>query len=261
MAVGVAIVGACGRMGSEVMRTVALQPDMKVAVAVEAPGHPLLGSSVGGAVLTAELEPALQGCDVVVDFSSCEAVPANVRAAVKAGRPFVCGVTGLDDATMAGLRDAAARVPVVYAANFSVGVAVLARLTAEAARLLGPGFDAEIVETHHRGKKDAPSGTARLLAETVRDARGGGDVRSGRDGAAGPKPAGEIGVSAVRTGDVVGEHVVVFGGAGERLELVHRTQSRAAFASGVVAAVRFVRGRTRGWFTLADVLDSGRRVP
>lgn len=257
MKVSVAVIGACGRMGGEVARTVALQPDMTVGAAIEAPGHPLLGSGIGGAILTGELEPALAGCDVVVDFSVRDVVTANVTAAAAAGKPFVCGVTGLGDAAMESLRNAARLIPVVYSANFSVGLVVLARLTTAAARLLGEGFDAEIVEIHHRAKKDAPSGTAKLLVGAIQQSRRVTTTTSGRRGICGEKPAEEVGISSVRTGDVVGEHTVVFGGVGERIELTHRVQSRAAFAAGVVAAIRFLQARKPGWFTMADVLGVG----
>jgi len=254
VAIRVAVVGAGGRMGSEVVRLVEAQTDMKVAAAVEAAAVVQSGAVVAGRRLTAELEPALTECDVAVDFSVAEAVERNAVIAVRAGRPLVCGVTGLSETAMSGLRRAAQSIPVVYAANFSVGVAALVRLAETAARLLGRGFDAEVVEVHHRGKKDAPSGTARLLAEIVMQARDGGTVRQGRDGVVGPKPEGEVGISAVRTGDVVGEHLVIFGGTGERIELSHRAQSRAAFAAGVVKAIRFAHGRSPGWFGMADVL-------
>ncbi|MEO0086063.1 MAG: 4-hydroxy-tetrahydrodipicolinate reductase [candidate division WOR-3 bacterium] len=256
MTIRVAVVGACGRMGSEVARMVALQPDMKVTAAVEARDHPRVGSSIAGAVVTSEMGPALASCDVTVDFSVKEAVRTNVMAAAAAGRPFVCGVTDLTDETMESLRQAAKLIPVVYSVNFSVGIALLARLTAEAARLLDEGFDVEIIEVHHRTKKDAPSGTAKMLFGAIKEGRKTARATSERQRTVGAKPAGEVGISSVRVGDVVGEHTVVFGGAGERLELTHRVQSRIAFAAGVVSAIRFVKVREPGWFSLIDVFNS-----
>lgn len=256
MTTKVALVGACGRMGSEVGKMVALQADMTVSAAVEVSGHRLIGSSSCGTILTADLERAATNCDVIVDFSLAGAVPRNAAVAAKTGKPMVCGVTGLDDVGFRHLESAAGSIPVVYATNFSVGVAALARLTAEAMRVLGKGFDVEIIEVHHRAKRDSPSGTAKMLARIVQENGKRESIVCGRHGTTDGKPATEVGISSVRTGDVVGEHTVIFGGPGERLELIHRVDSRAAFASGVLMAIRFVLTRKPGLYDFADVLGS-----
>lgn len=250
----VAVCGACGRMGSEVCRLLGGQADMELVGGVEALGHSQVGMPLGAGMVVGGIEEVMDRAEVVADFSVAGAVVGHAQACAGAGRGFVTGVTGLTDAEAAGLADCARTIPVVSAPNFSVGIAALRRLVAEAARLLGPEYDVEVVEVHHRRKADAPSGTAKLLVGAVAEGRGPGAVRQGRAGETGPKPAGEIGVSSIRTGDVVGEHTVVFGGRGERLELVHKAESRLAFAAGVIAAIRFVHGRKPGRYSMADVL-------
>jgi 4-hydroxy-tetrahydrodipicolinate reductase len=241
-------------MGGEVARLLAGQQEIDLVAGVEAPGHPMVGAGLGSGKVGTSLAPVFAGAHVVIDFSVPEAVAANAQMAAAAGKAYVTGVTGLSDEQTAALRAAAELVPVVHAPNFSMGVSVLSRLVADAARLLGPEYDIEIVEVHHRRKRDAPSGTARQLVDIIKSARAGSTVVSGREGQVGHKPAGEIGVSSVRTGEVVGEHTVIFGGPGESVELKHKAESRAAFAAGVLAAIRFVRGREPGLYSMSDVL-------
>ena len=170
---------------------------------------------------------------------------------------MVIGTTGHDAEQRAAIGDAAREIPVVYAANFSVGVNTLFWLTRQAARILGPDFDLEIVEVHHRLKKDAPSGTARRLAEILAEVRGldyEQDARHGREGIVGARGAREIGVHAVRGGDVVGEHTVLFADVGERVELIHRASSRDTFALGALRSAAWLRGRAPGLYDMEDVL-------
>ena len=193
---------------------------------------------------------ALAAGEVVIDFSSASALVPLLAACRTQGKPIVIGTTGHAEEQRAATRDAARDVPIVFAANFSVGVNTLFWLTRQAAQILGPDFDLEIVEVHHRLKKDAPSGTARRLAEILAEARGldyEADARHGREGIVGARGAREIGVHAVRGGDVVGEHTVIFADAGERLELVHRASSRETFAARRVACGR-VAARARAGF-------------
>lgn len=241
-------------MGREVCRLIAEQPDLELVGGIEAQGHKAVDAALGTGKVETDLGTVIDRADVVVDFSHAEATVANCRLAAAKGRPFVTGVTGLADEQVSSLRECAKQIPVVHAPNFSVGVSVLCRLVAEAARLLGPQYDIEVVETHHRLKKDAPSGTAVRLVDVIKQATGRTSTTYGRQGMVGAKPEGEIGVSSIRTGSVVGEHTVVFGGTGERLELTHKAESRAAFATGVLAAVRFVSGRRPGFYTLEDIL-------
>ena len=207
----------------------------------------------------AELEHIIGSADVVVDFSTPESAVTNAALAAACGKGFVTGVTGLSPAQKMELEACAAKIPVVHAPNFSVGVNALCKLVAEAAALLGPGYDVEVIETHHRQKKDAPSGTAVRLVEVLKKSTGRTKLAHGRQGVPGAKPQDEIGISSIRTGSVVGEHTVVFGTVGERIELTHKAESRAAFATGVVSAVRFLTNRAPGFYTIEDVLASAQR--
>ncbi len=257
-----AVVGAGGRMGLAVVRLAALAGDVTVVGAAEAPGSPHLGRDAGelagigpvGTVLTAELGDALLGAEVCVDFSSKAALPRVAAAVGRAGVAWVCGTTGLDAADEAKLDEAARGVPVLHAANMSLGVQVLAELAREAVKKLGPGFDVEIVETHHRKKADAPSGTAKRLADAVREARAGLRDVTGRAGLVGARQDDELAILALRGGDVIGDHTVHILGPGERLELTHRATSRDLFAGGALRAARFLAGKQAGRYVIADVV-------
>ncbi len=216
-----------------------------------------LGVRVGAAVdLGDDAAAAAAGCDVIVDFSSPAATAGMLRLAAERRLPIVIGTTGHDPAELPRLRAAAAAVPCVWASNYSVGVNVLFHLAGEAARILDAGYDAEIVEMHHRFKQDAPSGTAGRLLEIVQSARqsGPGGVRHGRQGITGERPRGEVGLHSLRGGDVVGDHTVIFAGLGERLELTHRATDRAILARGALRAAEWVRARPPGLYDMQDVL-------
>jgi 4-hydroxy-tetrahydrodipicolinate reductase len=193
------------------------------------------------------------GADVVVDFSAPRALEAACVACAKAKIALVSGTTGLDENAKAALGDAATRTAVIWEPNMSVGVHVLAMLVAQAEAALGAAYDVEVVEIHHRAKVDAPSGTAIRLADVVKEARGAHYVH-GRQGRPGPRDASELGVHAVRGGDVVGEHTVYFFGDGERVELTHKASSRDLFAHGALRAARWLAGRAAGRYALADVI-------
>ncbi len=212
----VIVAGCAGRMGGEVCRLVAEQADMELVGGVEAKAHPSVGTKLGGCVVGADLSTMIANADAVVDFSTVEATVAGCRLASLAGKGFVTGVTGLSATQRNALQECGRQIPVVYAPNFSVGVSVLCTLVAEAASRLGPDYDVEVVETHHRMKKDAPSGTAARLVDILKASTGRARVVHGRQGVIGEKPKCEIGVSSIRTGGVVGEHTVVFGCTGER---------------------------------------------
>ena len=190
---------------------------------------------------------------MLIDFSAPSVVPDAARACAKCGVALVSGTTGLEDAQKAALDEAAKKIPVLWEPNMSVGVLVLGELLRSALAMLGPGFDVEIVETHHKKKVDAPSGTASRLAEIAHEARGGALV-TGRSGKPGARKSDEIGVLAVRGGDVIGDHVVHLLGAGERLELTHRATSRDVFASGALRAAAWIAGKPAGRYALRDVL-------
>lgn len=203
------------------------------------------------------LEPALGECDAVIDFTHAPVTPAVAETCAAAARPLVIGTTGHDDGQRAAIVACASRIPIVFAPNFSVGVNTLFWLTRKAAEILGPGFDLEVVEMHHRLKKDAPSGTARRLAEILTEVRGTNypdNVRHGREGMVGERTATEIGLHAIRGGDVVGDHTVIYANVGERIELTHKASSRDTFAIGALRAAKWALRQPPGLYDMQDVL-------
>lgn len=254
----VACVGALGRMGERIRAAVAEAADIELVGALESVGHAGLGTQVSpGVRVVDDARAAFANAEVAIDFSVPRATCATLRVAADCGVAYVCGTTGFSATERAELDVAARRIPVVWAPNFSIAVNVLAHLVGSAARLLGPEFDAEIVELHHAAKRDAPSGTALRLAEAIAQARGQDLAKvivAAREGEVGARPAGAIGVQALRGGDNPGEHSVFFLGRGERLELVHRAATRDHFAAGALRAARWLRGRAPGLYTIEQVL-------
>jgi 4-hydroxy-tetrahydrodipicolinate reductase len=260
----IAVLGAAGRMGRAIVRTLADTPGARLAAAVERPGSPDLGADAGalaglpllGVAVQADL-PAAGAADVWIDFSAPAATVEHVRAAAAAGAAIVVGTTGLSTADKEVVAGAARAVPVVLAPNMSVGVTVLLKLVADAARALGPGYDIEVVEAHHKAKRDAPSGTALRLAEAAAEGSGrdlAKTARYERHGDIGPRTAEEIGIQTIRGGDVVGDHTVFFLGLGERIEITHRASSRDTFARGAVRAAEWLAGRPPGLYDMRNVL-------
>jgi len=234
--------GAKGRMGRAVIACA--REDAAVRVAAE----------VGAGDAFAH---ALPGADAVIEFSHHGVTAHVARECAAAGKVLVIGTTGHTEAELAQIRAAGASIPLVFSPNFSVGVNALFWLAEKAVEILGPDFDLEVVEMHHRLKKDAPSGTARRLAEILARARGlqyAGDVRHGRQGITGERGPGEIGMHALRGGDVVGDHTVIFATQGERVELTHKASSRDTFARGAIRAAKWARGRPPGIYDMQDVL-------
>jgi 4-hydroxy-tetrahydrodipicolinate reductase len=254
----VALVGALGRMGACVREALADEPALALAAALEAPDHPGLGETFApGVRVEDDAKAALSRCDVVIDFSLPAGTLAHLRAAADAGVAYVTGTTGFGAAELEEIASLAQRIPVLHAPNFSVAVNVLAWLTREAASKLGSGYDAEILELHHAAKRDAPSGTALRLAEAVAEAREvalADHLVLERAGETGARPAGAIGVQALRGGDCTGEHTVLFFGRGERLELTHRAATRDHFARGAVRAAAWLVGRAPGLYRMEAVL-------
>jgi 4-hydroxy-tetrahydrodipicolinate reductase len=261
----IGIVGAAGRMGRMLVRTVSKTEGCVVAGATERAGTAELGRDVGelagigtlGLTLSDNVAAMFAAVDVVIDFTAPAATAAHAGLAASAGCALIAGTTGLEAEHRAALEAAAARVPIVWAPNMAAGVNLLFALTERVARALGPEFDIEIVEMHHRHKVDAPSGTALALGEAAAAGRSVAldAVReSGRDGITGARARGAIGFASLRGGDVVGDHTVVFAGAGERIELTHRAASREIFASGAVRAARWVAGKPAGLYGMKDVL-------
>jgi 4-hydroxy-tetrahydrodipicolinate reductase len=253
----VLVQGALGRMGERVRAAIAADPDARLGAALEAPGHPRLGETLeDGVKLGADLRAAVEAADVAIAFAPPGPVLALVAAAAERGVACAVGTTGLSAAERAELDRLAGKIPLVVTANFSVSVNVLKHLVRNAAELLGPGYDAEIVELHHSAKLDAPSGTALELAAAIEAGRGASDagrVRA-RDGDVGARKAGTIGIQALRGGDNPGEHTVLFLGPGERLELAHRAATRDHFARGALRAALWLRGRAPGSYDMAQVL-------
>jgi 4-hydroxy-tetrahydrodipicolinate reductase len=234
--IGVAIHGANGRMGRAIARAIAESDDLALAAAIDRSGE-----AIEGVAVTSELT-AIAKADVVIDFSHRDATRAIAEACVREKKPLVVGTTGLGVDAIAALDSLATQQRVVLAPNTSVGVTVLFHLAREAARLLGDEFDAEIVEVHHGQKVDAPSGTALRLAEAVAEGKqlDASAFVHGRTGIVGARPKKEIGIHAVRAGDVIGEHTLYLSGPSERIELVHRAHDRGLFARGALRAARWV---------------------
>ncbi|HUF72558.1 MAG TPA: 4-hydroxy-tetrahydrodipicolinate reductase [Gammaproteobacteria bacterium] len=261
-----AVLGAAGRMGQAILACLAEAPDLKLAGAVTEIGDPALGMDAGehagleafGIPLTDDRAQALHGAQVAIDFTLPAALEANVTACMRAGAALVVGTTGLSDRQLKLLEQASHEIPVVYGRNMSVGMNVFMHFVAEAAKALGPDYDVEIVEAHHRHKVDAPSGTAIALGEAVAAARGRrlGDLAvKTRDGQIGPRVPGTIGFSVIRGGNIVGDHQVMFIAPDERLEFTHRAADRRAFALGAVRAARWLAARAPGFYSMSDVLD------
>ncbi len=258
--------GGGGRMGRELIKAVAENPEASLAGAFERSDHEALGLDLGslagcgslGLALTADFEEASQGAQVLIDFTLPGPTVENaVRAAAK-GLALVIGTTGLDPDQTARLKKLGSRVPVVLAPNMSVGLNALLSIVEEASRILGPGYDLEIFEAHHKMKVDAPSGTALALAKAVAAGRGLDLDKVGvfeRSGRVGPRKEGEIGVQSIRAGDIVGEHTVMMAGPGERLEFTHRCHSRSTFAQGAVRAALWATAQKPGFYSMQDVLE------
>ena len=264
--VRVVVCGVAGRMGGRVLSAVRGEPGMQVVGATERPDSPQVGLDAGavaggtalGVSVSDSLEAALErGADVAIDFTAPAAAPRHAQVCASRKVALVLGTTGISPQGRADIAARAGEVPIVVAPNMSVGVNALFRLVAEAARALGPGYEVEIVELHHRGKQDAPSGTALRLAEEVADALGlprGSAFVFERHGETGARRPGTVGLQALRGGDVVGDHTVYFLADGERLELTHRATSRDNFARGAVRAARWVVDKPPGLYDMEDVL-------
>jgi len=251
-----------------VMTALMGENDMALSGALEMPGHPTLGTpaltepgsseeATEKIIITDDVAVAFEGANVLIDFSSPEGTIAAIQAAANAGVAAVTGTTGLTDDDVSLVVEASKAIPVVMAPNMSVGVNLLFKIAGEVAAVLGNSYDVEIIEAHHRQKMDAPSGTAKRLYEIIarvleRDTEKVGVC--GREGMVGKRTTEEIGVMAVRAGDIVGEHTVLFGGIGERIELVHKLHSRMTLATGAIRAARWVTGRQPGIYDMQDVL-------
>ena len=261
----VGIMGCGGRMGRMLVAEAQSVPGVTVAGGSERPDSALIGRDLGelaglsalGLTASADAAEVIAAADVAIDFTAPAATVAHARMASQRSTAMVIGTTGLDAAQAKALETAARLIPIVWAANMSPAVTMLLDLVTETARLLGEDYDIEIVEMHHKHKVDAPSGTALVLGEAAAKGRGielGRHSARGRDGETGARKAGDIGFAALRGGDVVGEHTVIFAGEGERLELSHRATSRRIFARGAFRAALWTVGKPPGLYSMRDVL-------
>jgi 4-hydroxy-tetrahydrodipicolinate reductase len=265
-ALRLAIAGAGGRMGREILSAARANDDITLCAGFVRNGGALVGTDLGilggGGALGVAAAPAdaapllLRDADVLIDFSRAGTTGLYARAAAGAGIPFLTGTTGLTDDDRAVIEAAATRVPTLIAANASVGLTLLLRLLPDLVRALGDGYDLEIIETHHRHKADAPSGTALTIGRALAAARDESlddCARFGREGYA-PRAAGEIGIHAVRAGAAAGEHRIIMASEGEQIEILHRANSRRTYADGALRAARWLVGRAPGTYTMGEVV-------
>lgn len=259
------VAGAGGRMGRSIIEMIGDDPEVSLSGAFERPDHPAVGLDAGecagvgvlGVAVSRSIEEVEPQGDVLIDFTSPEALLPNVRTAVDRGWSLVVGTTGIKDEALEEVRRSAPGLRCVIAPNMSVGVNLLFRVAAEMARVLGDGYDMEIMEIHHRLKKDAPSGTALRLARILAEATGRDPDKTAvceRKGMIGERSREEIGVQALRAGDIAGDHTVIFGGIGERLELTHRAHNRDNFARGALRAAKWIVNQPAGLYDMQDVL-------
>ena len=265
--VRIAVAGASGRMGRMLVEAIDAAPDLELSGALDTPGHALLGQDalafagrVSGVKIVDDVDAALSGADVLIDFTRPEGTLRHLVACSRLGVRLVIGTTGFSPAERDTIRQAASDTAIVMAPNMSVGVNVVLELLEQAARLLNEGFDIEVIEAHHRHKVDAPSGTALAMGERVASALGRNLADCaiyGREGVTGERDPSTIGFSTIRGGDIVGDHTVLFAGTGERIEITHKSSSRATYAQGSLRAARFLAGHRRGLFDMRAVLGLG----
>ncbi len=260
----VCVAGASGRMGQMLIDAVRAADDCVLSGALDIAASPAIGHDAGayagqalGVPITADVAAGLQGSHALIDFTRPEGTLQHLRECVKQRVNLVIGTTGFTEAQKAEIADAARHIAIVMAPNMSVGVNVTLKLLEMAAKALSTGYDIEIIEAHHRHKVDAPSGTALKMGEVIADALGR-DLKDcavyAREGVTGERDPSTIGFATIRGGDIVGDHTVLFAGTGERIEITHKSSSRATYAQGSLRAVRFLAGRTSGLHDMFDVL-------
>jgi 4-hydroxy-tetrahydrodipicolinate reductase len=265
MALGLIVCGVGGRMGGAVVRAIAQTGGVQLAAAIDKPESARVGKDAGevagagqlGISVSDNIRPYLNGRAVIIDFTHPEASLGYLRAAIKSATPIVMATTGFSSDQLAEIKRLSRRAPTVLSANTSLGVNVLISVLGKAAKMLGEDYDIEIVEAHHRFKKDAPSGTALALGRSVANAlnRDLDQIGiSGRKGIVGERSKKEIALLSVRAGDIVGEHTVIFGGIGERLEFIHRAHSRDTFARGAIRAAQWLAKQKPGLYSMQNVL-------
>lgn len=263
--VRIAVAGAAGRMGSRITALSKEYEELQLAGAFEKKGHKDIGKDIGtvvgtgetGVILVDSLESIIDNVDLIISFTTVQASLEHLRIASSKGKAMVIGTTGFSKDDLKEVANLTKNIPCVMASNMSMGVNLLLKVLKDIARVLGDAYDIEIIEAHHRMKKDAPSGTALKMAQVIADALNRNLDKVGvyaRKGIIGERTAKEIGIQTIRAGDIVGEHTVIFGGLGERIEVTHRVSSRDTFARGALRAAKWVVGKPAGLYDMQDVL-------
>lgn len=262
----IGVAGAAGKMGSRISALCREYEGLQLTGSFERTGHKDIGKDIGtlvgigetGVKLQDSIEKVMDDVDIIIDFTSIESTKKNLELAAKKGKSMVIGTTGLSKDDLTQIEPMLREIPCVMASNMSLGVNLLLKMLQDVARVLGDDYDIEIVEAHHRLKKDAPSGTALKMAQVIADAVNRNLEEVGvyaRHGIIGQRTKKEIGIQTVRAGDIVGEHTVLFGGLGERIEITHRASSRDTFARGALKAARWLAGKPAGLYDMQDVLN------
>ncbi len=249
------LLGALGKMGQEIITLINETRDIRIICGVEKEDHPMIGKEYEGIKIVEDFKSYLGRADCVVDFSTPTATISSLKRCFDKKIPWIIGTTGFSDIEREEIQSYQKRFPILFSPNMSIGVNLMFELSRKITQHLKKGYDIEIIEMHHRHKKDAPSGTARRLAEIIREVKGG-KLIYGREGTVGPRAEDEIGIMALRGGDVVGEHTVIYATEGERLEIKHSATSRKAFARGVIWAIRFIVRQKPGLYSMEDVIKS-----
>jgi len=261
----VIVCGGCGKMGSKVAQLIYQNKDMRLIGIIESPSHPDIGKDWGiavglgesGIIVKDNLEEIIQNSDQIVEFTNPQVSLKHLEIVSKHKKAMIMGTTGFSSEEIKEINKLAQDTPFLLSPNMSLGVNLLFKLAAETAAALGDDYDIEIVEAHHRFKKDAPSGTAKKLAQEIAKAKGVSLDKVaiyGREGITGERKRGEIGIHSIRSGDIAGEHTVMFTALGERLELTHKAHSRDTFAYGTIQAIKFMEGKSAGFYEMKDVL-------
>ena len=265
MAIRLAVVGCLGRMGRSIIAQALKDKDVSVRAAIESRDNLYIGSNLKELLredsidikVSDNLEKVADDIDVIIDFTSPAATISTLSIARGVKIPIVVGTTGLMDEELKVLKSTSGLIPVLYSANMSIGINLLFKLLPELTTALGDDYDIEIIEIHHNKKKDSPSGTAKRLAKLIADAKGASLDKLavyGREGNVGQRPKGEIGIHAIRAGNVIGEHTIVFAGRNERIEITHRATSRDVFAQGAIRAAKYIFDKSPGLYNMQDVL-------
>ncbi len=262
----VAVIGASGRMGKNLIDAVTQAEGLTLSAAIERPGSSLVGADAGELAgvgtldvkIVDQIELVVDDFDVLIDFTTPDTTLHNIKVCLAHDKKMVIGTTGFDEASLKTLREAAERIAIVFAANFSVGVNLALKLLKQAAEVLNDGYDIEVIEGHHRHKVDAPSGTALRMGEVVADTLGRNLKECavyGREGITGARDPNTIGFATVRAGDIVGDHTVLFATEGERVEITHKASSRMTFAKGAARSCLWLQNKEKGLFDMQDVLN------